>query len=414
LKILHISTFDSGGAGLCCIRLNKGLLEQGYSSKVLVLNKTTDAPEVYKFECKRTRLPKIVRWPLSFVKLILFKLKIPVSRFQKLKFNLDHLRRINSPVYSLPLSEYNIADNQLVKEADIIHLHWVAGFLDWPSFFKNLGKPVIWTVHDENLYYGGFHYHNDLTDCHEAYQFLEKKLIEIKRNSLSNCRNLTVVSLSKMMLDLSLSNSIVRNRKHFVIHNPVDPDVFIRYDKKFSRSVFKLPTDGKILMFISYYLNDKNKGFKELVTALNELQIPGISVFAIGIGKSELESATEIFYPGAINDTRLLSIAYSASDLYVLPSSQEAFAQTPLEAMACGLPVVAFPVSGTEELINEMNGIRTSDFSIDSLKEGIVQAMNTKYDSDLIGADVIRRFGVKKILEQYMNVYKESLDPYIK
>jgi glycosyltransferase involved in cell wall biosynthesis len=409
LKILHISTYDSGGAGLSCIRLHKGLLELGCSSKVLVLNKTTEVPEVYRYESTGAQLPKIIRWPWLFIKLVLLKLRIPLSRLQKLQFELNCLRQKSSPVYTLPLSEYNVASHPLVKEADIIHLHWVAGFLDWPSFFANIDKPVVWTIHDENLYYGGFHYHNDRNSCLEAYQGLEDKLIEIKQNSLSHCRNLAIVSLSKMMLELSLSGEIVKDRKHFVIHNAVDKDSFIRYDKKYSRSVFNLPEDRKIILFISYYLNDKNKGFRELVTALNELDISGLVLFAVGLGKLEIDSKTEINYAGVINDPRLLAIAYSASDLYVLPSSQEAFAQTPLEAMACGLPVVAFPVSGTEELINKKNGIRTSDFKIDSLKEGIMQAMGTQYDGALIREDVINRFGVKNIVSQYLDVYSDSM-----
>jgi glycosyltransferase involved in cell wall biosynthesis len=397
---------------LCCIRLHKGLLEQGCSSKVLVLNKTTEVPEVYKYEVSTTRLPKIIRWPWLFIKLVLLKLRIPVSRLQKLQFELNSLRKKSSPVYTLPLSEYDISNHPLIQEADIIHLHWVAGFLDWPSFFENIDKPVIWTIHDENLYYGGFHYHKDRNSCLEAYKAMEEKLVRIKQNSLSHCRNLTIVSLSKMMHELSHSCKIVRDRKHFIIHNAVDKNSFSPYIKEYSRSVFNLPDDRKIILFISYYLNDKNKGFRELVTALNELDISGLVLFAVGLGKSEIDSKTEISYAGVINDPRLLSIAYSASDIYVLSSSQEAFAQTPLEAMACGLPVVAFPVSGTEELINEKNGIRTTDFKIDSLKEGIMQAMNTQYNGALIREDVINRFGVKNIVGQYLNVYNESMNQH--
>lgn len=409
MKILHISTYDSGGAGLCCLRLHKGLLDLGYSSKVLVLNKTSDTPKVYEYENSKLRFPKIVRWPWLLAKLVLYKLKIPVSRFQKLQFELNILRKKSSPVYSLPLSEYDINNHPLVEESDLIHLHWVAGFLDWPSFFENVGKPVVWTIHDENLYYGGFHYHRERNSFLDAYLKLENKLLEIKQASINNCRNLTIVSLSGMMLKLSLSAKIVKNRKHYVIHNPVDQKAFMSHERKFSRSVFNLPQDKKIIIFISYYLNDQNKGFRELVTALNELNDSSLALFAVGMGKSEIYPKNEIFYAGPINDTRLLSIAYSASDLYVLPSSQEAFAQTPLEAMACCVPVVAFPVSGTEELIDGKNGIRTSDFSIDSLKAGIIEAMNNHYDPDHIRTDVLSRFGVRKTVEQYIDVYTESL-----
>ncbi len=412
MKILHISTSDSGGAGLCCIRIHKGLLENGYKSKVLVLHKTFDEPEVYKFEKNIYRLPKIIRWPVLFLKLVLHKLKIPVSQYHRLQYKLDSLRAVSSPDYSLPVSDYDLSNHPLVIEADLIHLHWTAGFLDWPSFFGKVSKSVVWTIHDENLYFGGFHYRKEQIANMSAYRKLEKKLIEIKQKSILQCKNLSIVSLSKMMLKLSLSEDIVKNRKHYLISNSVDHNAFMQFDKKLSRNVFSLPHDKKILIFISYYLNDKRKGFTELLMALNELDMSYIALFAIGIGKAEVDNQIEIYYPGAINDTRLLSLAYSAADFYVMPSFHEAFAQTPLEAMACGLPVVAFPCSGTEELINEKNGVRATEFTVASLKNSIKLAMSTKYEADWIREDVLTRFGVKSIVDQYTEVYNDALKNY--
>lgn len=414
MKILHISTFDRGGAGISCIKLHRGLMGIGYSSKVLVLKKTSDAPEVYQFEKNIYRLPKIIRWPVLFLKLVLQKLRIPVSQLQHLQYKLDSLRAVSSPVYSLPLSDYDLSNHPLVVEADLIHLHWTAGFLDWPSFFGKVTKPVVWTIHDENLYFGGFHYRKDQIANLSVYGDLEKKLIEIKQKSIHNCKNLSIVSLSKMMLKLTLSEKIVKNRNHYLISNSVDHNVFIQFDKKLSRNVFGLPQDKKILIFISYYLNDKNKGLTELVTALNELKYPDLVLFAIGIGKTEIETSIEIFYPGAIVDPRLLPLAYSASDIYVMPSFQEGFAQTPLEAMACGLPVVTFPCSGTEELINEKNGVRATEFTVASLKNSINLALNTKYEADWIREDVLTRFGMKNMIGQYVSAYNNTLDDQIK
>ena len=92
-----------------------------------------------------------------------------------------------------------------------------------------------------------------------------------------------------------------------------------------------------------------------------------------------------------------------------MPSFQEGFAQTPLEAMACGLPIVAFPCSGTEELINEKNGVRANDFTVSSLKQSITQAMNTQYDGNWIRQDVLKRFGINQIVEEYSEVYQSAL-----
>jgi glycosyltransferase involved in cell wall biosynthesis len=410
LKILHISTSDSGGAGLCCVRLHKGLLVNGFDSKVLVLSKVYNEPAVYEYQKKAIKLPKIIRWPILFLKLVLHKLRIPASQLQYFQYKLDNLQRISSPVYTLPFSEYDLSAHPLVREADLIHLHWTAGFLDWPGFFRQTFKPVIWTVHDENIYYGGFHYNKDQRDNISVYRKLEEKLIEIKQKSINRCKNLAIVSLSNMMLEISLSYNIVKERKHYVIHNSVDHRTFRPFDKHYCRDLFNLPQSKKVLLFVSYYLNDKHKGLTELVMALNELNLSDITLCAIGIGKAEIDTPVEIYYPGAINDPRLLTLAYSAADIYVTPSFQEAFAQIPLEAMACGLPVVTFPVSGSLELINEKNGVRADDFTVEAFKEGILKAIKTDYDAEWIRQDVIARFGVKNITEQYAGVYKELLN----
>jgi glycosyltransferase involved in cell wall biosynthesis len=189
----------------------------------------------------------------------------------------------------------------------------------------------------------------------------------------------------------------------------IDGRVFVPFEKSFSRSVFNLPEDKTVLLFISYYLNDKNKGFDELVLCLNELNLTNVVLFVVGIGKTQIETPAEIYYSGAISDPRLLTLAYSAADFYIMPSRQEAFAQTPLEAMACGLPVVAFPCSGTEELINENNGVRAEDFSGNSLKNAIKKALDTSYSRNAIRKDVLTRFGIKNTVEKYSGVYTEVL-----
>ena len=94
---------------------------------------------------------------------------------------------------------------------------------------------------------------------------------------------------------------------------------------------------------------------------------------------------------------------------FVLASSQETFAQVPLEAMACGTPVVASPCGVIPELINDQNGIICKDFTVESLVEGIQAAMNRHYDRERIRKDVVERFSYEKIAEQYVNLYESIL-----
>ena len=126
------------------------------------------------------------------------------------------------------------------------------------------------------------------------------------------------------------------------------------------------------------------------------------------VGKGVLPKCSfNIVGTGAIANPHLLALAYSASDLFVMPSYQEAFAQAPLEAMVCGCPVVAFPCSGTEELINEANGIRCQEFTEEALSDSIMAALATKYDRQAIREDVVERFDIDKIANQYIDLYNQ-------
>jgi hypothetical protein len=48
MKILHVNTYDTGGAAKAAIRLHLGLLEENVNSKMLIKHKSQDIPETYK------------------------------------------------------------------------------------------------------------------------------------------------------------------------------------------------------------------------------------------------------------------------------------------------------------------------------------------------------------------------------
>ena len=68
-----------------------------------------------------------------------------------------------------------------------------------------------------------------------------------------------------------------------------------------------------------------------------------------------LKSAMKLPVPhlnlGKINNDRLLSMAYSLADVFVMASLQESFGQTVTESLACGTPVVAFDGSGPTDMV---------------------------------------------------------------
>lgn len=412
MKILHISTSDSGGAGLCCIRLHKSLLAEGINSRVIVLNKYNSDPEVYKFQASEKDLPGYFS---PFVKLflkILKKLKIPLSSYEHYQYRLNRIRKKFPAYYSLPFSACQVHNHPLVLEADLIHLHWITGFVNFPVFFRNINKPLVWTLHDEYLNYGGFHYGTEKETFAAAFLKLENSLSHIKQQSIEQARHLTMVYLSDHIKSISLSNPALKERDYRIIHNSVNTEDFRMFDRKTARDILRLPSDKKIILFVSLMLSDKRKGFRELVQALSVSDDSSLAVCAVGIPDLKPETAIPVYYTGQISDPGLMSLAYSAADLFVLSSYREAFAQTPLEALACGTPVVAFPCSGTSELIHDKNGVRATGFTVPELSKAISTALHRSYDREELRADVIGRFSPGKIALEYKELYKDVLSKH--
>jgi glycosyltransferase involved in cell wall biosynthesis len=79
-----------------------------------------------------------------------------------------------------------------------------------------------------------------------------------------------------------------------------------------------------------------------------------VALAIFGLMESEVDFSG-IHFPirflGYLYDERFLSICYSAADIFVMPSLQEALGQTALESMACGTPVVGFNVDGVPDIV---------------------------------------------------------------
>lgn len=411
MKILHISTGNTGGAGLASERLHLGLRAIGVESKMLVLRKRGDSEEVHRYrQVSHTQLA-FVDSGLSLLSAVNKRLGLPLSRAQRYRNRLNRLKRGSKPApfFTLPFSDFDVASHPLVREADVIHLHWIADFIDFPTFFRKVKKPVFWTLRDENAFLGGFHYAMELDKANSGYRALDMELADAKGRFLSDASRLSFIFLSQMMTRQFDNHPMTAGRRNFTIPNLVNPQAFRPMRRSLAREFWNLPEDSIVLCFAAAPLWGERKGLRELIDAVRILGRSDIMVMAIGNGDPHSVVDVPVFYTGHLSDERLMALAYSAGDFFVMPSFQEAFAKTPLEAMACGLPTVAFPCSGTEEVIHGGNGILTSEFTARSLAASLKEAIATSYDRDKIREDIIERFSVEAIAKQHFAAYKDVL-----
>ncbi len=389
MRVLHISTSDNGGAGRCCLRIHKALLECGIDSKVVVKDRFGDNPQVYSYGAINERIHRI---PSKVFRMCGLKI---TDRNKIMALSTKY-----NAYYTLPVSSIDLTKNEWYDWADIIHLHFVNDYLDYPSFFGKTKKKIVWTLHDESLFYGVAHWQKDVLVDNK----IENRYRCLKEKTIKNVDDLNIVFLSKMMFDKYKDKSIIRGRNMTIINNSIDGTIFKPYDKFEMRQKYGLEQHKIFLLFISTDVTIPIKGLELLSRAVTELNMKDVEILAIGDNPRHKSFPFTKMY-GLVNDENELSELISTADYFVMPSFQEGFAQSPMEAMACGLPVLAFPVSGTDELINPGNGIVCKEFNIEALKKGICQIMSCQYNGDEIRRDLLNRFSSMVIAQKYIDFY---------
>lgn len=397
MKVLHIST-GQDGAGLCAERIHRSLIKEGVDSRMLVYSmpKTID-PTIDAPYSKKNVLYIFIR---AIRKIARF---CNIALCEGDKFVLDS-KKYNA-FYSTPQTSLDITGHKWIQWADIINLHWCNNFFDQPLFFEKIqDKPIVWTIHDENIFYGTAHYHDAILDDDE----LEKKYYQIKHGMVRNAKNLTIVFLSQYFIRTFSNDSILEGKRVEVINNSVDISKYRIYDKFESRKNLGLSSDKKIILFVATSITDRHKGLNLLIDALNLINDDCYQIVAIG-GNENFCGESHVLSVGKVYDPATLSQYYSAADVYALPSMQEAFSQSIIEALSCGSPVVSFPVGVAIDCINSENGYLCKDYSILELSKGVKHVMSNNYDRYRIRKQIEGKYSSEFIAKKYLNLYRELL-----
>ena len=400
MKILHITTSDSGGAGIAAKRIHFGLLDSGVNSKLLVLSNPKDKREIFAFRSLIVR--KILDRTLkSFTFFLPQNLKL-LNQTSGVKGDFE--------IFTTPLTLYKVEEHPLVQEADIIHLHWISNFINYPTFFSTLGKnkKFVWTFHDMNPFMGGFHYQGDY-QANPHLLPIENVIREIKYKSYLNIpdSNMHVIYLNKWMKEKSEEYKTFSRFPSSIIPNGLDSESFKPFTKDTSRESLGIPLTTKVLMFGCQAIRIKRKGFDLLSDALKIiLNKSDVQLTLLTIGESlpdmDLHRNVKVIELGYVSDLKKLRMAYSASDFFILPSLEDNLPNVMLESWACGTPVISFANGGMKDHIkNGMNGYLITDLTAVALAERIEFALiNIGPEAKAVSAYALATFDDKKICER--------------
>ncbi len=179
----------------------------------------------------------------------------------------------------------------------------------------------------------------------------------------------------------------LKQQKGFVLH----PSIHVnKYDSgsKNENLVSQWGLKGKIVLMTLGRLAsvERYKGFDEVLEALPDLikEIPNISYLIVGDGEDrkrleekakQLGISDRVIFTGFVPELQKADY-YRLADAFVMPGRGEGFGIVYLEAMACGIPVVASKADGSREAVrNGELGILVDPASPEEIKRGILDAL---------------------------------------
>ncbi len=360
----HFNTFPYGGAATAAMRFHHEMLRQGLKSRFLYHLSDRDAPGSTTFKRIEFREETNNSWTSALR-------KMSTRRRNRRIFHLydQHLatRDAELEVFSMAeLPRKTRLDWQRIR-ANIVHLHWIAFFADYPSFFDSIPDdvPIVWTLHDMNPLTGGCHYSSRCTrfksGCGSCPQIINAGPNDVssinfraKRRAI-NRKNITVVTPSKWLGGLAAGSRIWPTGTRFeVIRYGLDLQAFHPIDKPKAREQLGLPNESVLIGFGAEDTGNRRKGFDLLEQALVKLDCDSnVQCVILGSGAlpEKIQNGTRIHRLGYVDCQKQITQFYSACDLVVVPSREDNSPQIGLEAMACGTPVVGFDVGGISEYV---------------------------------------------------------------
>jgi len=400
MKVVTVSTSKHGGAGIAAYRLHKNLLK----------NKSIESFFLMPFEDgdKGENVTTLTRKTKTIFEKILNKIGILNKKDKSYKYIKSC--NLKCEIATLPYSNFKVEDNNLIQEADIINIHWIANFIDYESFFRKIKKPIVWTLHDMNAFQGLFHYEEDSIRNLDLIGEFDDKILNDKIKYIHQHDNIHVVCLSKWFMEKSQKSKILGRYPHYLIPNGID---FKNYNFTFDKNLYKqnlgFVNNCKTLLFIAQDINNYRKGFDLLLNALENTNDIAFNFITVGGEKIMLPNNFNHIHFSKIIDSNELNKIYNISDLLILPSREDNLPNVMLESFANGTPVLSFNTGGMKDyIIHGKNGILISYFDPNLISEEIINFHKNMYnfDSQYIKDFAFDNFNDLKQVNSYLKLFK--------
>jgi len=434
---------ERGGAASIARTLFQGFREVGHLSKFLVQYKSSIDPDVWTLTDPDNNkyLPAILNSWLS---------EIPAQNNTLLqKWLRKTIRTAIDPKEALNYisgkenTHYRTFCRQLKREGipfDIIQLHNLHGGyfgIDYLPFLSSQ-YPLVITLHDTWLFSGHCAYSFECDgwksgcgECPDLKRYPPLERDNTARNWLHKSKlfqksRIYPVGVSQWVLDQAMQSMMAPAiRLPKVIYNGIDLSIFHPDNKQKARRLLELPSEQKIVLFVANSI-EKNtykdfSTFQKTFGFVGEYWKEDHPVLFLGLGGSEELSlgtrGAELSVITKISDPKRVAAYYQAADVYLHTTRADTFPTTILEAMACGLPVVATRVGGIPEQVIENETGFLADYK-DCIDHGnhILYLLSNQLIANKLGRNAAQIAALKydqtRMISDYLSYYEEVLNDW--
>lgn len=337
-RVLHLTTYGGGGAGVAAARTVCALRQAGVEAELRTGDMMGRGRNGWS------------KW---------------VARLDSLPHRLFPRRQLFT-AWSNAWRSGRIVDEINAASPDAVHLHWIGhGFMS-PSELARIKAPLVWSMHDLWALTGGCHYPADCerykSGCGACPQLgtpapfdLSGRNHRRKKAVLDRVRRW--VAPSEWIGGMARRSGLIDSARVRVIPNTLDVDVFTASRREAARRGLGFSPSELLIAVGSLELDEIRKGNGLLpgilaawrgadpdssacllvfgAKTIPEIDVRGLRVVPVGL----------LGTPGKVADV------LAAADVFILPSLQDNLPNVAIEAQACGCPVAGFDSGGLREII---------------------------------------------------------------
>ncbi|MFW2557535.1 glycosyltransferase [Aliarcobacter butzleri] len=287
----------------------------------------------------------------------------------------------------------------------------------YKEYIKEFGIPDI--IHAHNFLYAGI-IAKFIKDEYGVNYIVTEHSSSFVRNKLSSGKIKSIENVAKNALKVTAVSSSFNNiLKEYtktnidLLPNIVD-DFF--FQKKFQNKI------SKNFIFLHIASLDKNKNQELLIKSFEKIAKLNHNVYlniaGSGYMKKYLESLVkkldiqkQVNFLGRISQEKVRD-EMMKSNCFVLSSNFETFGVVLIEALACGLPLIATECGGPKDIVNKQNGILIKTNNQLELKKAMLYMYENsyKYDREKLRNGAKEKFGEKTFIENVIKYYKVRID----